>query len=107
MIDWARVTNLRDEIGEENFDEIVALFLEEADGAVGDLTQGLDLSELGTALHSLKGSALNLGFESLAQLCGAAELQATSGIQPDIEGIVAAYARSRSAFGNGQPMAAA
>ncbi len=107
MIDWTRVNDLRAEIGEENFDEIVALFLEEADAAVASLSEGLVLADLGTALHSLKGSALNLGFDSLAQLCGAAELQATSGTVPDVSGIVAAYARSRSAFGSGRPVAAA
>ena len=29
MIDWARVSELRDEVGAEDFDEVVELFLEE------------------------------------------------------------------------------
>lgn len=107
MIDWTRVNDLRAEIGDENFDEIVELFLQEADMAVADLSGRLALADLGIALHALKGSALNLGFDSLAQLCGAAELQATSGTLPDVDGIVAAYARSRSAFAEGRPIAAA
>ena len=33
MIDWGRVAELRDEVGAENFSEVVCLFLEEADEA--------------------------------------------------------------------------
>lgn len=107
MIDWMRVNDFRAEIGEENFDEIVALFLEEADAAVAGLSQGLSLADLGTALHSLKGSALNLGFDSLAQMCGAAELQAAAGIRPDVTSIVVVYGQSLGAFGKGRPQAVA
>ena len=76
MVDWERVRALRDEIGAEDFDEVVALFLEEADPAIAALSgegrAGPD------ALHFLKGAALNLGFAALADHCAAAERQARS-----------------------------
>ena len=34
MIDWTRVSELRDEVGAEDFDEVVELFLEEVDEAI-------------------------------------------------------------------------
>lgn len=40
MIDWARVTDLRSEVEEEDFDEIVALFLEEVAEVTGRLAAG-------------------------------------------------------------------
>ena len=34
MIDWGRVKDLRSEIGAEDFSDVVALFLEEADEVI-------------------------------------------------------------------------
>ena len=76
MIDWARVGELRDEIGCEDFAEVVSLFLEEADEVVQRLGACADAKALESALHFLKGSALNLGFERLAQLCQDGERRA-------------------------------
>ena len=46
MIDWARVSELRHEVGAEDFDEVVELFLEEVDEAIAALRDLTDLSEL-------------------------------------------------------------
>ena len=46
MIDWACVSELRDEVGVEDFDEVVELFLEEVDEAIVALRDLTDLSEL-------------------------------------------------------------
>lgn len=100
MIDWARVEELRNEIGTDDFAEVVSLFLEEADEVVARLQNGLDESEVEPALHFLKGSALNLGFRALAQLCQKGEQHANSGNTRDINlGTVAkSYEQSKAAF---------
>jgi HPt (histidine-containing phosphotransfer) domain-containing protein len=99
MIDWARVQALRAEIGAEGFDEVVALFLDEADEAVARLAEA-PLSALEAELHCLRGSALNLGLEALAQLCDLGERAAAAGMtQPvDRAAIARTYAESRAAF---------
>jgi HPt (histidine-containing phosphotransfer) domain-containing protein len=96
MIDWDRVENLRQEIGTADFAEVVALFLEESDEVAARLTQGPGLR---ADLHFLKGSALNLGFSTLAQRCGQGEdaLRDASG-SVDPAPIVALYHASRRAF---------
>ena len=51
MIDWARVSEFHDEVGAEDFDEVVALFLEEVDEAIAALRDLTDLSELEPQCH--------------------------------------------------------
>lgn len=73
MIDWSRVEELHEEVGEEDFVEIVGLFLEEMRDSVevlDTLGPGRQLSE---ALHGIKGSALNLGFTAVSDLCASGE----------------------------------
>ena len=50
MIDWARVSELRDEVGAEDFDEVVELFLEEVDEAIAALRDLTDLCKTCTAM---------------------------------------------------------
>jgi HPt (histidine-containing phosphotransfer) domain-containing protein len=69
MISVERIDELRSEVGEEDFAEIAALFLSEADLLVSDLAEVPDMATAEPLLHSLKGSALNLGFVHLADLC--------------------------------------
>lgn len=101
MIDWTRVDELRDEVGTEDFDEVVTLFLSEVEERLGTLDPAGELRALEEDLHFLKGSALNLGFEELAHFCGEGEALAASGKR--MEGIARTadiYARSKSAFLN-------
>lgn len=102
MIDWTRVTELRDEIGGEDFAEVVSLFLQEADEVVQNLPTRTDAKAIESALHFLKGSALNLGFAGLAQLCQEGERQAASGDPGvDVARVIAAYDASKAAFETG------
>lgn len=98
MIDWDRVENLRREIGNDDFADVVALFLEETDEVIARLPaqSGADLR---ADLHFLKGSALNLGFRALALHCGQGEaaLQDATGLV-DPAPIVALYHATRSSF---------
>ncbi|MEN9061249.1 Hpt domain-containing protein [Ponticoccus litoralis] len=77
MIDWARVEALVDEVGAEDFGEIVDLFLTEVDTAVAGLEAAGDNPVLlAEHMHFLKGAALNLGFDALARACQKGETAA-------------------------------
>ena len=69
MIDWGRVKDLRSEIGAEDFSDVVALFLEEADEVIARISANAGAKGLESDLHFLKGAALNLGFDALATVC--------------------------------------
>lgn len=79
MIDWSRVDELVEEIGAEDFAEVVELFLDEVETAI----VALEKSEGNPVvteeqMHFLKGASLNLGFADLAQLCLKGEKSAAS-----------------------------
>lgn len=107
IIDWSRIAELRDEIGSDDFDEIVALFLAEAEESLALLAGDLPPDRMAIALHALKGSALNLGFQALAAICAEAEAVAGTGTVPDVATIAAMWDASLRAFRSGRPAAAA
>lgn len=76
MISTERLEELKAEVGEGDLSEIVSLFIGESDGIVARLGAARDPTEAEEMLHALKGSALNLGFDSLAALCREGEGQA-------------------------------
>lgn len=99
MIDWDRVRALRDEIGPEDFSEVVSLFLEEADEAISHLSPERGAEALARDLHYLKGAALNLGFRALSALCQAGERRAAAGDPGfDLAGLRDTYAACRAEF---------
>ncbi|MCV3270028.1 Hpt domain-containing protein [Roseobacter sinensis] len=100
MIDWDRVATLKDEVGAEDFDEVVDLFLEEVDSAIDALAAQQQHDDLEAKLHFLKGSALSLGFRSFSDLCQAGEAAAASTPDAvvDLNEILQCYAQSRAAF---------
>lgn len=100
MIDWARVEELRDEVGAEDFEEVVELFLEEVDEMISRLTDTPDPSTYEADLHFLKGSGLNLGFADFCALCADGERSAMNGDTDsiDISQVITAYHASRAAF---------
>lgn len=79
MISWDRVHELQEEVGEDDFAEIVSLFLAETEHALDQLRATTDPEEAEALLHSLKGSALNLGFEEMSRLCHEGRGAAASG----------------------------
>ena len=106
MIDWTRVNDLRDEIGADSFEEVAVLFLEEADEAVALLDGAQTAKALEQALHFLKGSALNLGFSRLADMCQDGETRAAGGsTEVDLAAIQGAYDASKAAFQDGRAAA--
>lgn len=103
MIDWQRVMSLKQEIGSEDFDEVVPLFLEEVSEITERLRNSPDLDQLENDLHCMKGSALNLGFSQFAALCDAGESLAAKGEagSVDVTAILASFDTSRDAFLSG------
>lgn len=100
MIDWTRVTELHAEIGEDGFNEILEVFLEEMNSIVGQLRDGPEPRRLEMTLHSLRGGLLNLGFTHVSDLCQQGEAMAAKGLadQVDTVGIVQGYDASCQLF---------
>lgn len=102
MIDWTRVTELRDEIGAEDFDEVVEMFLDEADEVISRISPGDTAKSLEADLHFLKGAALNLGFADFAALCQDGERRSATGeVGLDIAAVQICYALSKTALAAG------
>ncbi len=100
MIQWSRVRQLRDEVGADEFDEVVEIFLDEVQEVIAKLRQDAGRSEMEQNLHFLKGSALSLGFDSFSKLCQDGERRAAAGDSAavDLPEIFAAYDESKTLF---------
>ena len=100
MIQWLRVRQLRDEVGAEEFDEVVQIFLEEVQEVIARLHADTARHELEQNLHFLKGSALSLGFDQFSKLCQDGERRAAAGhgMEVDLSAILVAFDASRSVF---------
>lgn len=72
MINWNRVNELKEDLGEEDFDEIVGFFLEEVEEKLTSMANG-ESTDLSEDAHFLKGSSANLGFTDMQSLCETAE----------------------------------
>lgn len=100
MIDWVQVNSLRDDVGKDDFAEIIDIFIDEVEGVIEKLRNVPDLNTLGDDLHFLKGSALNLGFSDFSEQCQLGETNSAAGHadQVDISAIIAAYDSSKTKF---------
>ena len=100
MIDWTRVHELKDEIGEEDFGEVAEMFIAEVEEVIDRLKASPDPARFEEDLHFIKSSALNLGFSDLSALCQAGERQAATGdaVGVDLAPVFASYAASKTAF---------
>ncbi|KAE9630880.1 Hpt domain-containing protein [Parasedimentitalea maritima] len=105
MIDWPRVKELREEVGAEDFGEVVDLFLEEVEEVIGKLSKLSDRTQLEQDLHFLKGSALSLGFQGFSSLCQDGERKSAQGSADtvDVPAIIATYQSSKATFINELP----
>ena len=100
MIDWTRVSELRNEIGPEDFAEVAELFLMEAEDTLSRLHRAENTArDMQDLMHFLKGSALNLGFSDLSDICSRAESAAAQGkLTVDIAHLNSLYRQSRTLF---------
>ena len=87
MIDWAQVGELRNEVGADDFEEVVHLFLAEVEDVIALLQSRVESGlqadagdPLEAQLHFLRGSALSLGFTTFCSLCLTAERKAADGL---------------------------
>lgn len=103
MIDWTQVTELRQEIGADDFGDVVEIFLEEVENEITALRNGCDKAKLQARLHLLKGSALSLGFQAFSRLCQRGESAAADGwhAQVDLPAILATFDASKAEFLSG------
>jgi histidine phosphotransfer protein HptB len=108
MIKWARVRELKDEVGEDSYFELQAIFLAEVEEALTRLTPARSAGELEADLHFLKGSALNIGLARLAELCHYGEQAAKTGtlVPEALSTIIETYATSRAELLAGEPQPA-
>ena len=100
MIDWARVEQLREDVGDDGFQRLAVLFLDEVQETIDRLHGSGASGDLQACLHLLRGSALTLGFRGLCELCETGERAAAAG-QPgtvDKRAIIAAFEQSRIQF---------
>ncbi len=72
MIDWDRVDELRADFGEDDFVEIVTMFLAEVEEKLEEMCRN-STKDLSEEYHFLKGVAANLGFIDLQKKCCKAE----------------------------------
>ncbi len=100
MIDWARANELKEEVGEDAFAEVIDMFLQEVEEVMDRLNPTLSAGQLADHLHFLKGSSLSLGFADFAQLCSASEVivkeQGHEAV--DLPALQKTYDDSREAF---------
>ncbi|KGJ11421.1 Hpt domain-containing protein [Paracoccus versutus] len=99
MLDWNRINELRGEVGDDEFQLILELFLDEVEGVIMRLSRR-DVLQLETDLHFLKGCAWNLGFTDFGNLCDAGERKAAGGraAEVDVESLLASYSASKQAL---------
>jgi len=103
MISWDRVEELRSEVGPEDFEEVVEMFLEEVEEVIERLRVSPDPSTYEADLHFLKGSALNLGFAAFGDLCQIGERNAAQGNLALIDpvAVIQCFEASKADYGGG------
>lgn len=99
MIDWQIANDLKQAIGADVFDEVIAVFFAEADDTLTRIMAATTAEDMQNELHFMKGSALNLGFSDMAQLCQRLELRAEAGdTDLPLAQVQTVYAASREEF---------
>ena len=92
MVNWDRISELTEEVGEDDLAEVLLLFCEE----VEDVLEKLPTANADTFpahLHFLKGSALNIGLDEVSRICEMQErrVAADPAVVPEIDLIQTAY----------------
>jgi HPt (histidine-containing phosphotransfer) domain-containing protein len=100
VIDWDRVQELKDEIGDDDFAEVAEMFIAEVEEVIDRLKTSPDPARYEEDLHFLKSSALNLGFSRLSALCHAGERKAAAGeaARVDFAPVFEIYEASKAEF---------
>ncbi|MGB3554624.1 MAG: hypothetical protein WBA25_08295 [Jannaschia sp.] len=67
MIDQDRITELKDEIGDDDLALVLGMFIAEARREIARIGTGLDAVDHAKATHFLRSGALNVGLVGLAR----------------------------------------
>jgi histidine phosphotransfer protein HptB len=87
-VDWDRLMSLRDDIGADDFAEVVLLFFTE----IGEkLDQMGAMPSSAEDFHFLRGSAANLGFTAMVRACEEAEATCKAGGAPDLAAVMRSF----------------
>lgn len=98
MISWDRVNELRREVGDDDFAEVVTIFLDEVECVLARMAGAPGPDSYSADLHFLKGSALNLGFRALAALCDGTGVGTGPAKDRHLADIRRIYERSKTEF---------
>ena len=100
LIDWEQIGRLHNDVGHDSFEEIVGLFLQEVEAIFVRMQNQPNCRQLENEMHALKGSALNLGFLTLSNLCVEGEKLAAhgKGSEVDLSKIFKCFQTSKSQF---------
>jgi len=101
MIDQSRRQELSEELDEEFLDELTAAFWVDAWALIDFGVEALvndDTDELHKVLHTLAGSAINLGFTGIWQAASAAGAALKIGVRPDFGRLQAVMLRTSAAL---------
>ena len=99
MINTNRIQELKDEVGEDDLDEVIALFCEEVEEVL-EILEATPPDKMAAQLHFLKGSALNIGLEAVSDLCRQEEqfLKSDPDRATDVAAIKSTYGQSKQAL---------
>lgn len=103
MINWMQLRQLQSDVGKDEMDEVVELFLTEVDEAIEAFQNNagtMAFADKGAAYHFLKGCAFNLGFQAFGEKCSEAEEVSKQDKNPDISlsDLIALYTASKDIF---------
>lgn len=90
LIDWELLNGLRADIGEEDFADVVTLFVSEIGEKMEEMRASPDAADADD-FHFLKGSAANLGFTAMSAACDRAEAACRAGQRGDLDAVHAAF----------------
>jgi signal transduction histidine kinase/CheY-like chemotaxis protein len=91
IIDVQQMSMIRDELGDEGLHELLISFWTDAAGLLSELEQTLtagDHKRASEVLHTLKGSASNLGLIGCGNACDAARVTIAEGGTPDFNALL-------------------
>lgn len=95
LINHKRLVALKSEVGEDGFGEVVDLFFEESDEVLTRLLKP-GMMDHAPDIHFLRGSALTLGLDDLADWCARYEQHVL--MPQDLADLASLYQRSKQAF---------
>jgi HPt (histidine-containing phosphotransfer) domain-containing protein len=87
-VDWERLNELKADIGEEDFADVVMLFVTELQETLATLAPDRAAA---SDFHFLRGSAANLGLTALVASCDAAEIACGVGQTADVGAVRSAF----------------